>query len=241
MAGPGHVAIIMDGNGRWAQQKLRPRIFGHIKGARVAKKIITRSVELGLSGLTLYAFSTENWMRPQEEVSFLMRLLGRYLKKEINNLIKQNIRFRVIGDIERLPPLIIEQIKNCTELTKNNTGLNLTFALNYGGRQEIICSVKKIAQDLKKQKIEISQINEELLTTLIETDSVGPPDLIMRTSGEMRLSNFLIWQAAYSELYFTKVLWPDFTVQDFEKALGEFSYRERRFGRTSEQVRINEL
>lgn len=241
MAIPVHIAIIMDGNGRWAQQKLRPRIFGHIKGARVAKKIITRSVELGLNNLTLYAFSTENWMRPQEEVSFLMRLLGRYLNKEINNLVKQNIQFKVIGDIEKLPSSIIEQIKRSIELTKNNTGLKLTFALNYGGRQEILFAVKKIAEKIKEHELQPDEINEQLLSEYIQNGSVGTPDLILRTSGEMRLSNFLIWQAAYSELYFTKILWPDFTVQDFERALNEFAFRERRYGKTSEQVRVNEL
>lgn len=240
MAIPEHIAIIMDGNGRWAQQHLRPRIFGHIKGARVAKKIITRSVELGIKNLTLYAFSTENWLRPQEEVSFLMKLLGRYLKRERESLVKRNIKFQVIGDISKLPSVVIEQVDKSIEVTKNNTGLKLTFALNYGGRQELVFVFQRLAEKVKKNELAIADITEELITQFVESESVGSPDLLIRTSGEMRLSNFLIWQAAYSELYFTKTLWPEFSVKDYETAIAEYVLRERRFGKTSDQVNLNE-
>lgn len=240
MAIPEHIAIIMDGNGRWAQQHLRPRVFGHIKGARIAKKIITRSVELGIKNLTLYAFSTENWLRPQEEVSFLMKLLGRYLKKERENLIKQNIKFQVIGDVSKLPGIIIEQVDKSIADTKNNTGMVLTFALNYGGRQELVSAFLRLAEKIKANELPIENITENLITQVVETKSVGSPDLLIRTSGEMRLSNFLIWQAAYSELYFTKTLWPDFSIKDYEAAIEEYTLRERRFGKTSDQVKMNE-
>jgi undecaprenyl diphosphate synthase len=240
MAIPEHIAIIMDGNGRWAQQHLRPRVFGHIKGARIAKKIITRSVELGIKNLTLYAFSTENWLRPQEEVSFLMKLLGRYLKKERENLIKQNIKFQVIGDISKLPGIIVEQVDKSIEVTKNNTGMILTFALNYGGRQELVTAFQRLAEKIKVNELPVENITENLITQVVEAKSVGSPDLLIRTSGEMRLSNFLIWQAAYSELYFTKTLWPDFSIKDYEVAIEEYSLRERRFGKTSDQVKMNE-
>jgi undecaprenyl diphosphate synthase len=241
MAIPEHIAIIMDGNGRWAQQHQRPRIFGHIKGARIAKRIITKSAELNIKNLTLYAFSSENWLRPADEVSFLMKLLGRYLKREKASLVRENIKFKVIGDITRLPELVIEQINNCIEITKNNTGLTLTFALNYGGRQEIVFAIQKIAKKIKEDKFLIEKITEETVAQFIESESVGSPDLLIRTSGEMRLSNFLIWQAAYSELYFTKTLWPDFSVKDYEVAIANYEQRERRFGKTSDQVKSNEF
>jgi undecaprenyl diphosphate synthase len=240
MAIPGHIAIIMDGNGRWAKQHLRPRVFGHIKGARVAKKIITKSVELGIKNLTLYAFSTENWLRPKEEVSFLMKLLGRYLRKERDSLIKQNIKFQVMGDISKLPVIAIDEVNKSIQATKDNSGLVLTFALNYGGRQELVHAFQKLAKMIKSSELSIENISEDLITHVLETESVSAPDLIIRTSGEMRLSNFLIWQAAYSELYFTKTLWPDFSTNDYVLAIEEYTARERRFGKTSDQVKTNE-
>jgi undecaprenyl diphosphate synthase len=233
---PGHIAIIMDGNGRWAKERRRPRIFGHIKGARVAKKIISRSVELGIKDLTLYAFSTENWGRPAEEVNFLMRLLKRYLHRERHLLVKQNIRFNVIGQYKDLPAPVIEEIELTIEASKANTGMNLTFALNYGGRQELVQVMRELAYQVKNSKLSAQDINEEIVSELLLKTSVGDPDLIIRTSGELRLSNFLTWQAAYSELYFTNTLWPDFEVIDFEKALESYKKRERRFGQTSEQI-----
>ncbi len=233
---PEHIAIIMDGNGRWAKERRRPRIFGHIKGARVAKKIITKSVQLGIKNLTLYAFSTENWGRPVEEVSFLMRLLRRYLVRERHLLNKQNIKFRVIGQYRELPPAVVEQIDLTMEETKNNTGMNLTFALNYGGRQDLVYVMRDLATQVQQGLIKPQQVTESMISEILVKQSVGDPDLIIRTSGEVRLSNFLTWQSAYSELYFTPVLWPDFNEHDFTKALDSFKGRERRFGITSEQV-----
>ncbi len=234
---PEHVAVIMDGNGRWAKERRRPRIFGHIKGARVAKKIITKSVKIGLQNLTLYAFSTENWGRPPEEVNFLMRLLKRYLDRERHLLIEQNIRFKVIGQYQALPPTVVEAIKLTVAQTKNNTGMNLTFALNYGGRQDLVLLMRNLAQQVQGRQLQPEDITETLISHQISEQSVGEPDLIIRTSGEQRLSNFLTWQSAYSELYFTPVLWPDFSEADFQIALEAYRGRERRFGCTSEQIR----
>lgn len=233
---PKHIAIIMDGNGRWAKDRQRPRIFGHIKGARVAKKIITKSVEMGIRELTLYAFSTENWSRPEEEVNFLIRLLKRYLVRERNRLIKQNIRFKVIGDYHKFPNFVVEEIENTIELTRKNTGMCLSFALNYGGRQELVEVMKDLSLQVQLGKLNPNQITEELVTTFIKQKSVLDPDLIIRTSGELRLSNFLMWQSVYSELYFTSTLWPDFNEFHFLEAITAFENRERRFGHTSEQL-----
>jgi undecaprenyl diphosphate synthase len=226
-----HVAIIMDGNGRWAQLRRKPRSFGHIKGARVAKKIITHASRKKIKNLTLYAFSTENWFRPQDEVAFLMRLLFRYLVKECSNLHKENIRFNVIGEIEKLPSDIQKAISETIALTKNNTGLNLTFAMSYGSRQEIILAVQSIAHKIQNQEISVQDINESLFSKNLMTKNLPDPDLIIRTSGESRLSNFLMWQAAYSELYFSSVLWPDYTETDFDQACECYMTRERRFGK----------
>lgn len=221
----------MDGNGRWAQLRDKPRTFGHIKGARVAKKIITYASDNHLKYLTLYAFSAENWSRPETEVSFLMLLLSRYLKKESMNLHHQNIRFNVIGEIEKLPKEIQSAIQQTKELTKNNTGLHLTFAMSYSSRQEMVLAVQKIASKFKAGQVSLDQINEAFLSENLMTSNIPDPDLIIRTSGESRLSNFLLWQASYSELYFSPVLWPDFTADDFAKACQNFYQRERRFGK----------
>jgi undecaprenyl diphosphate synthase len=226
-----HVAIIMDGNGRWAQLRGKPRTFGHIKGARVAKKIITYAANNSLKNLTLYAFSTENWSRPQQEVTFLMTLLSRYLKKESLNLHKQNIRFNVIGEVEKLPLEVQNAITHTTKLTQKNTGLHLTFAMSYSSRQEIILAARKIAEKYKDGQVGLDQINEAFFSENLMTNQIPDPDMIIRTSGETRLSNFLMWQASYSELYFTPVLWPDFTAQDFSQACQNFYQRDRRFGR----------
>lgn len=237
---PDHIAIIMDGNGRWAKERHRPRIFGHVKGARVAKKIITRSVELGIKNLTLYAFSTENWGRPADEVSFLMRLLKRYLGRERHLLNKQNIRFNVIGQYTELPPSVVEELEVTIAETENNTGMNLTFALNYGGRQDLVFVMRELASQVQSGRLQPADINEALVSETLSKQSVGDPDLIIRTSGELRLSNFLTWQSAYSELYFTSILWPDFHVADFQQAIESFKGRERRFGQTSEQVKVSQ-
>lgn len=226
-----HVAIIMDGNGRWAQMRGRPRTFGHVKGVRVAKKIITHASNLGLNNLTLYAFSSENWFRPQEEVSVLMKLMERYLIRETENLIKKNIQFHTIGDLSKVPVNVRKLILAAQTKTSHCSGLKLTFAISYGSRQELIGAVQAIATDLKDGVISLNEINEDMISKKLMTSHCPDPDLIIRTSGEYRLSNFLMWQAAYSELYFTNILWPDFKEDDLNKALTDFKNRSRRFGR----------
>lgn len=234
MSLPKHVAIIMDGNGRWAQLRGKRRTFGHIKGARVAKKIITACVEKGIKNLTLYTFSSENWMRPPAEVGFLMYLLERYLKRETASLVKQNIRFHVIGDMSKLPEPAIKAITYATQATSRNTGMNLIFAISYGSRQEICQAMKKIAQKVQDGEVSPQDIDESLIHAHLSTAQFEDPDLVIRTSGEQRLSNFLMWQAAYAELYFTETLWPEFTVEDLDIALLNFLKRERRFGALSQ-------
>lgn len=231
-----HLALIMDGNGRWAQLKNKPRTFGHIKGARVAKKIITHAADQGVKYLTLYAFSTENWLRPQDEVGFLMRLLERYLVKETDNLIQKNIRFTIIGDQNRLPSGVQKQVQNSIEKTSHCTGLQVCFAISYSSRQEITSSVKKIAQLVADGKLNPNDINEDLIQKNLMTATIPDPDLIIRTSGESRLSNFLMWQSAYSELYFTNTLWPDFTTTDFDIACKNYFARNRRFGKIDAEL-----
>ena len=230
---PQHIAIIMDGNGRWAQNRQRDRVFGHIKGARVAKKIVEHSVRLKLKALTLYAFSEENWGRPVDEVNFLMRLLSRYITKERNSLIKNNIRFRCIGQLDKIPEAVRAEVEETMRATKDNNGMDLTFALSYGGRQEITYAVKNIASLIEDKKLSAKDITEDFISGMLQTAPVIDPDLLIRTSGEWRLSNFLPWQSVYTELYFTDVLWPDFTEAMFEKAIESFSSRERRFGKVS--------
>jgi undecaprenyl diphosphate synthase len=236
-----HIAVIMDGNGRWAQLKNKPRVFGHIKGARVAKKIITHASDIGLKYLTLYTFSSENWMRPVSEVSFLMRLLERYLQKETENLVKKNIKFTVIGEIEKLPTHIQKSIQYAITRTQSCTGLEVGFAISYGSRQEMTNAVKAIALKVAEQKISVSDINENLICENLMTSKKPDPDLVIRTSGEYRLSNFLMWQCAYSELYFTDTLWPDFTTVDFELAYKNYFFRHRRFGKveSSQDAELN--
>lgn len=229
-----HVAIIMDGNGRWAQQRGRPRTFGHIKGARVAKKIITRAVEKNIPYLTLYAFSSENWLRPIDEVSFLMGLLKRYLRKELATLVKQNIRFQVIGDKSQLPKEVLSVVNETVLHTAQNTGMILTFALSYGSRQEILTGIRSLALKIQNKTLLPEEITEDLISQNLYTSNMPDPDLIIRTSGEQRLSNFLLWQAAYSEFLFLETLWPDFTESCFESALASFSQRSRRFGKVTE-------
>ncbi len=225
----------MDGNGRWAKLRGRPRTFGHIKGARIAKKIVTAAAELGIQTLTLYAFSTENWLRPEQEVAFLMNLLGRYLKKETTNLVKENIRFSVIGELDRLPNHLIRAVQSTITATQNCQGMHLVFALSYGSRREIVEAVKDVATRVKNGELDVSAIDENLFASHLSTYPAPDLDLMIRTSGEQRLSNFLLWQSAYSELHFTKTLWPDFDRKEFEQIISDFSFRERRFGRVTEQ------
>lgn len=228
---PQHIAVIMDGNGRWANAKRRNRIFGHIKGARVAKRIVEHSVKRKLKALTLYAFSEENWGRPSEEVDFLMRLLSRYIVREKESLVKNNIRFRCIGQLDKIPKSVRTEVEDSMIATAKNTGMVLTFALSYGGRQEITGAVRNIAELVEEGKLKPEDVNEELIGGLLQTAPLSDPDLLIRTSGEWRLSNFLPWQSIYTELYFTNVLWPDFTEDDFDTALSSYSHRERRYGK----------
>jgi len=221
---PNHVAIIMDGNGRWARRKGLPRVEGHRKGAEVVENVVRWSAEFGIKYLTLYTFSTENWRRPKEEVEFLFSLLVEKLETKAPELIKENVRLRFMGRLEDLPEKLKNKCRETEEMTKSNDGLNLIIALNYGGRAEIVDAVERILKE------GVTEVNEEGFRKYLYLPDVPDPDLIIRTSGEMRLSNFLLWQSAYSELYFTEKLWPDFTKDDFTKALEDYSKRERRFG-----------
>lgn len=235
---PKHLAIIMDGNGRWAQQHQRPRLYGHVKGTRVAKKIIQECSRLGVKYLTLYAFSTENWLRPQAEVAFLMTILRRYLKKETQNLIKENIRFTVVGEIDRLPADVVSSVSSAMAATEKCTGLNLVFAISYGSKQEITNTVKHIASMVASGELKPEDIDESTIQNNLSTAGTPDPDLILRTSGELRLSNFLLWQAAYSEFYFTNQLWPDFTEADLKKAFEDFGNRQRRYGKVTHELEV---
>lgn len=235
MKKPDHVAIIMDGNGRWAQARGRTRTYGHIRGAYVAKKIISESIKKRIQTLTLFAFSTENWFRPDNEVNFLMRLLAHRIRREHNSLIKKNVRFQVIGDTSRLPESVRSLVEKTVQMTKNNTGMNLVFALSYGGRQDILDATKSLVEKVSRGELTTEQIDTDIFSKQLQTNSFSDPDLIIRTSGEKRLSNFFLWQAAYSEIYFTDVLWPNFTLHDYDVALEEFSRRTRRFGRVLDE------
>ncbi len=234
---PSHVAIIMDGNGRWAESRGRDRAFGHLRGARIAKQTIESCAEMGIEQLTLYAFSTENWLRPKSEVSFLMLLLGRHLRKERATLIKNNIRFSAIGDVQRLPAAILDEVEKTIAATSACNGMNLTFALSYGGRQEIAEAARALALDVSLGRMAVEDINEDALAAKLQTSHMRDPDLIIRTSGEFRLSNFMLWQAAYSELYVTQTLWPEFDQDELLSAFRHYASRERRFGRTASQIK----
>lgn len=229
---PRHVAIIMDGNGRWAKEKGLSRNEGHRKGTAVVKKIIKHAEDLGIEYITLYAFSTENWKRPADEVEGLMDLLRQYLKQNIKDGKKKNGRFQVIGDRHGLPEDIQAQIDELESITKDKTGIRIQIAINYGGRDELIRATRKMIEALQKEGRSVQDVNEEYFEEFLDTAGIPDPDLMIRTSGEMRTSNYLPWQLAYSEFYFTPCLWPDFTVRDFDKALEEFGNRKRRFGKS---------
>lgn len=233
MSLPQHVAIIMDGNGRWAKTRGRPRNYGHLKGARVARSTIVECAKLKIKFLTLYAFSTENWLRPREEVTFLMKLLERNIRSERATLMENNIRFMCIGDFSRLPQGVAHEIKKTIEVTASNTGMTLTFAVNYGGRKEITDACKKIAEKVANGELSCENINEETLSGQLNSSYMPDPDLIIRTSGEYRISNFLLWQCAYSEFYVTDVSWPEFDREELLKAFASFEKRDRRFGQIS--------
>ncbi len=227
---PHHVAIIMDGNGRWAKQRAMPRVAGHHEGMKVVRKIALCANEIGVNVLTLYAFSTENWTRPKREVDFLMKLPEEFLGMFLDELVEKNMQIRSIGDNSQLPKGTFVAINKAMERTKGNNGLILNFALNYGGRTEIIEATKQIAVSLSNGEIKEDEINEELFSSYLMTKTLPDPDLLIRTSGEIRLSNFMLWQLAYSEFLFSDRLWPDFTEEHFIQAIGEFQQRHRRFG-----------
>ncbi len=233
---PRHLAIIMDGNGRWAKRRFMPRIMGHRQGAKTVKEIVTAVRELDIPYLTLYAFSKENWSRPREEVDALMDLLYDYLQKEVDELLGNRIRLRAIGELDRLPPRVKTLLFDTMEKTSKNFEMQLILALSYGSRSEITEAARKIAQKCVDGELTPSQIDEELFASYLYTSDIPDPDLIIRTSGEQRLSNFLLYQAAYSEFYITQTLWPDFDRKELLKALHDYSRRERRFGKTSEQI-----
>jgi undecaprenyl diphosphate synthase len=227
---PPHVAIIMDGNGRWARQRHLPRIEGHRAGAESARIIIRTAGELGVKYLTLYAFSVENWNRPKDEVDALMKYLVHYLKTETSELNKNNVRLEVIGQIYRLPENVQEHLRKSIQTLSRNNGLTLIMALSYGGRTEIVDAVRSIAREVKDGKLDPADINEHLFSQHLYTRNIPDPDLLIRTSGEMRVSNFLLWQISYTELVVTQTLWPDFRKPQFYAALGEYYQRHRRFG-----------
>ena len=227
---PEHVAIILDGNGRWAKSKGMPRNYGHTVGAKNVETVCRAADELGIKYLTLYAFSTENWNRPQSEVDALMKLLESYLKTCIKTADKNNMRVRVIGEIERLSEAFQKRIRELEAASSTNTGLNLTIAINYGSRDEMLRAVRHIVEDTKEGKLEIQDINEEVFASYLDTRELPDPDLLIRTSGELRLSNYLLWQLAYSEFYFTDVPWPDFHKKELELAIEAYNKRDRRFG-----------
>lgn len=231
---PRHIAIIMDGNGRWAKEKGLPRNEGHRRGTKALEKIISYADKIGVEHLTVYAFSTENWKRPQEEVEGLMKLFDRYLDKELKKVDKDNHRFNVIGDLysNDIPSKLREKILLLQNKTKDKSGMYFHMAFNYGGRDEILRACKKIMQDVEEGKLKSNEMNEDLFSSYLDTINIPDPDLMIRTSGEIRTSNFLPWQLTYTEFYFTSCLWPDFTTKELDKAIDEFNSRKRRFGKS---------
>lgn len=238
---PRHIAIIMDGNGRWAQEQGQDRLYGHFHGVESVRNIVEGCAELGIGYLTLYAFSTENWDRPEYEVIGLMELLVTTIRKEVESLHKNNIRLHVIGDMNMLPDYARQELQEALDFTKENTGLNLIMALSYSGRWELLNAVKNIAFEVKTGKLEVEAINEKTLQKFLTTSEFPDPELMIRTSGEFRISNFLLYQLAYAELYFTHVRWPDFRKENLYEAILDYQGRERRFGKTSAQLetRVN--
>ncbi|MCC7400986.1 MAG: isoprenyl transferase [Chitinophagaceae bacterium] len=233
---PRHIAIIMDGNGRWAKEHGQDRLFGHVHGVESVRNIVEGCVELGIEYLTLYAFSTENWDRPEYEVVGLMELLVNTIRDEAETLNKNNIKLHVIGDMSMLPEYARNELKEALDITSENTGLNLIMALSYSGRWELLNAVKNIAYEVKKGKMEIENIDQDTLQQYLCTSGFPDPELMIRTSGEYRISNFLLYQLAYAELYFTNVRWPDFRKENLYEAILDFQGRERRFGKISEQI-----
>ena len=233
---PKHIAIIMDGNGRWAKLRNQPRVFGHREGAKSVRKVVEGAARLGIKNLTLYAFSTENWNRPKHEVKTLMKLLVNALKNELQLMKKNNIRLNAIGHTDKMPANVQQELQEVLDETKENTGLILTLALSYGARQEILRAVREISNKVKNNIISVENVDDHIINKHLYTQNLPDVDLLIRTSGEVRISNFLLWQIAYAELYFTDELWPDFDETSLHTAIADYQQRERRFGKTSEQI-----
>tara|TARA_B100000900_G_scaffold361555_1_gene334326 strand:+ start:87 stop:821 length:735 start_codon:yes stop_codon:yes gene_type:complete len=233
---PKHIAIIMDGNGRWAKRRNQPRVFGHRQGAKSVRKVVEAAARLSVKNLTLYAFSAENWNRPKHEVKTLMKLLVNALKNELGLMMKNNIRLNAIGHTDMMPTNVQQELQEVLNETNENTGLVLTLALSYGARQEILRAVKEISFKVKNNIISIENVDDDIINKHLYTQNLPDVDLLIRTSGEVRISNFLLWQIAYAELYFTDELWPDFNETSLHKAIADYQKRERRFGKTSEQI-----
>jgi len=233
---PAHLAIIMDGNGRWAKQRMLRRVVGHHRGAETVKMIVEQASMLGIKYLTLFAFSSENWSRPALEVRALMALLKKYIQQETARMMRKNIRYNFIGNRSDLPKDVNDTLDEAICKTSGNTGMLLTLALSYGGRQEISMAAARLARDAVAGKLSPESIDVDLFGSYLDTGGLPDPDFLIRTSGEMRISNFLLWQLAYTELYFTDINWPDFTINELHKALADYQSRERRFGRTSDQI-----
>ncbi|ASQ89892.1 di-trans,poly-cis-decaprenylcistransferase [Prosthecochloris sp. GSB1] len=238
---PAHIAIIMDGNGRWARQRGKTRIEGHVAGVDAVRDVVEACVQLGVNHLTLFTFSTENWKRPEKEISALMQLLIRVLRKEAQELHAHNVRLNVLGNLEQLPAKVSGTLRKTMELTQNNTGLVLSIALSYSGKWDILQACRKMAEEIAGGRLSVDGINEELLESKLSTRGIPDPELLIRTSGEFRISNFLLWQSAYSEIYFTNTYWPDFRRGQLYDAIRDFQQRERRFGLTSEQLQDKTL
>ena len=238
---PTHLAIIMDGNGRWAEQRCLPRILGHRKGVESVQTIVDECMELGIRYLTLYAFSSENWGRPRDEVEALMGLLGTFLKKELSQLQQRGIRLMAIGELERLPKSISKILKDIIKKTADNDRMVLNLALSYGSRNELTRAMQKLGREIACGKLQADELTEKEIEAALDTQSIPDPDLLIRTSGEMRISNFLLWQVAYTELYFTEALWPDFSRDLLLQAIEEYSRRQRRFGLTGAQLSDSEV
>jgi len=237
---PRHIAVITDGNGRWAKQRRLPRVMGHRAGAKAVEELVSNCRQLEIEALTLYSFSSENWNRPQMEIEALMALLDEHLVKEIDRMERENIRFNTIGCIQALPEVVQEKIASAKERTRKNNGMVLTLALSYGAREEIVEATRRLALRVQAREVQVEEINERLFAGSLDTADLPDPDLLIRTSGELRISNFLLWQVAYTEFYFTDVLWPDFRAQHLLDALLSYQQRQRRFGFTPEQLDCGE-
>jgi undecaprenyl diphosphate synthase len=238
---PRHVAVIMDGNGRWAKERGLSRIEGHKRGKEAVRAVVETAREIGLEFLTLYAFSTENWQRPATEVRALMSLLRRYLRTELHRLMKNCIRLQAVGDLTRLPTAVRQALDEAIQATQENTGLTVVLAVSYGGREEIVAAARALALAVQEGRVSPADVDERLFTQYLWTANIPDPDLLIRTSGEFRLSNFLLWQVAYTEIYVTETFWPDFGREEFLQAIADYQGRERRFGRTTEQQHAAEL